>query len=247
MRPSPDDYILSPSILSCDFTSLRDTAIELEEGGITWLHLDVMDGHFVPNLTFGNKMVGDLRKHTGLKLDCHLMITEPWQQLEKYRQEGADLITLHAEVCPHLHRYITEIKRLGAMAGVALNPATPLSSIAHVLGDVDLVLIMTVDPGWGGQTFIPAMLEKIHKLRNTINELGLKVRIQVDGGVNLNNLPAAVRSGADWLVVGSALFGGDNLQKTIKAYKDLLLTSAKSAVTTKRKDSSIITEHLTPK
>jgi ribulose-phosphate 3-epimerase len=246
MRPSPDDYILSPSILSCDFTSLRDTAIELEEGGITWLHLDVMDGHFVPNLTFGNKMVGDLRKHTGLKLDCHLMIEQPWLHLEKYRQEGADLITVHAEVCPHLHRYITEIKKLGAMAGVALNPATPLSTIAHVLGDVDLVLIMTVDPGWGGQAFIPSMLEKIHKLRNTIDELGLKVRIQVDGGVNLNNLPAAVRSGADWLVVGSALFGGEDLPNTIKAYKDLLLTSARGT-TIKRKESSIITEHLTPK
>jgi ribulose-phosphate 3-epimerase len=247
MRPSPDDYILSPSILSCDFTALRDTAIELEEGGITWLHLDVMDGHFVPNLTFGSKMVGDLRKHTGLKLDCHLMITEPWLHLEKYRQEGADLITIHAEVCPHLHRYLTEIKRLGALAGVSLNPATPLSTIAHVLGDVDLVLIMAVDPGWGGQAFIPSMLEKIHKLRNTIDELGLKVRIQVDGGVNLGNLPATVRAGADWLVVGSALFGGEDLRNSIKEYQDLLLQSAKTATTTKRKDTSIITEHLTPK
>lgn len=199
--------ILSPSLLASDFGNLAPELHALEEAGVTWAHWDVMDGLFVPNITFGAPVIKALRKTSGLFFDVHLMITEPERYLADFADAGANMLVVHAEATRHLHRTLGEIRRLGMQAGVALNPATPLCVLDHVLDMVDMVLIMSVNPGFGGQKFISGSYKKISTLRQTLNNRGLDTHIQVDGGVDPANAPLLVQAGADVLVSGSAFFG----------------------------------------
>lgn len=201
--------VLSPSLLSVDFAHIADGIKELDRADVQALHLDVMDGAFVPNISFGAPVIKCLRKETNMIFDVHLMIDEPVRYLDDFKKAGADWVTVHAESCKHLHRTITAIKEAGMKAGVALNPATPVSAIDYVLGEVDMVLIMSVNPGFGGQSFISSSLRKIAEVRKLINERNLDVRIEVDGGVNLKNVADVLKVGADVIVAGSAVFGGD--------------------------------------
>ncbi len=201
--------VLSPSLLSVDFAHIADGIKELDRANVQALHLDVMDGAFVPNISFGAPVIKCLRKETNMIFDVHLMIDEPVRYLDDFKKAGADWVTVHAESCKHLHRTITAIKETGMKAGVALNPATPVSAIDYVLGEVDMVLIMSVNPGFGGQSFISSSLRKIAEVRKLINERNLDVRIEVDGGVNLKNVADVLKAGADVIVAGSAVFGGD--------------------------------------
>lgn len=201
--------VLSPSLLSVDFAHIADGIKELDRADVQALHLDVMDGAFVPNISFGAPVIKCLRKETNMIFDVHLMIDEPVRYLDDFKKAGADWVTVHAESCKHLHRTITAIKEAGMKAGVALNPATPVSAIDYVLGEVDMVLIMSVNPGFGGQSFISSSLRKIAEVRKLINERNLDVRIEVDGGVNLKNVTDVLKAGADVIVAGSAVFGGD--------------------------------------
>ena len=198
---------LCPSILSADFTRLSDEVRAVERGGAGAIHLDVMDGHFVPNLTIGPAVVKAVDRITSLPLDVHLMIEEPDRFLESFRQAGADRISVHVETVTHLHRTVTRIRELGASPGVVLNPATPLSLLQDILESVDFVLLMSVNPGFGGQAFIPSALARVATLRETLSRLGLKARIEVDGGVGPENAADLVRAGADFLVAGNAIFG----------------------------------------
>lgn len=201
--------VLSPSLLSVDFAHIADGIKELDRANVPALHLDVMDGSFVPNISFGAPVIKCLRKETDMIFDVHLMIEEPVRYLEDFKKAGADWVTVHAESCKHLHRTITAIKELGMKAGVALNPATPVSAIDYVLDEVDMVLVMSVNPGFGGQSFIQSSLRKISEVKQLIDERSLDVRIEVDGGVNLKNVKDVVKAGADVIVAGSAVFGGD--------------------------------------
>ncbi|MCX7622991.1 MAG: ribulose-phosphate 3-epimerase [Thermomicrobium sp.] len=201
--------MLSPSILNADFACLGSIVQDLERAGADALHLDVMDGRFVPNISFGIPIVSAVKRSTRLPLDVHLMIVEPERYLDAFAEAGATALTVHVEATVHLHRTVSAIKELGLLAGVALNPATPLAAIEEILPFVDLVLVMTVNPGFGGQTLIPAMLAKIARLRRTIDEARLPCLLSVDGGVKLSNLEAVVRAGADIVVTGSALFEDD--------------------------------------
>jgi ribulose-phosphate 3-epimerase len=215
---------IAPSILSADFSQIGKQARLLEEGGADALHLDIMDGHFVPNLTFGPPVMAALRKVTGLPFDAHLMVQQPEQFLEAFAGAGAGSITVHAEACPHLHRIIQSVKELGLLAGVALNPATSLTAVEYVLEEVDLVLLMTVNPGWGGQEFIPGMYRKISALRQMIDQIaagGSRPDLQVDGGINRANIEAIVAAGADNLVIGSALFQEEQIGDALRAYRCL--------------------------
>ncbi|MBA4494760.1 ribulose-phosphate 3-epimerase [Paenactinomyces guangxiensis] len=207
---------IAPSILSADFSRLREEIAEVERAGADWIHVDVMDGHFVPNITLGPLIVESIRPHTRLPLDVHLMIEQPDRYIEAFAKSGADLISVHQEACPHLHRTIYHIKELGARAGVVINPATPVSAIEPVLSDVDLVLVMTVNPGFGGQSFIPNCLHKIRQLRDLLQAQGATdVEIEVDGGINSQTAPEAVSSGATVLVAGSAVFGAENREEAL--------------------------------
>jgi ribulose-phosphate 3-epimerase len=197
---------IAPSILSSDFAHLADEIAAVEQAGADLLHVDVMDGHFVPNLTIGPPIVESIRKVTSLPLDCHLMITNPDDFIDEFAQAGANYITVHVETCPHLHRTIQFIKEKGLKAGVTLNPGTSLVTIEAILPDVDLVLIMSVNPGFGGQRFIPGALDKIRRARALIDGTGLPILLEVDGGVKVDNAGAIVAAGADILVAGSAIF-----------------------------------------
>jgi len=197
---------IAPSILSADLACLARAVAEVAEAGADWIHVDVMDGHFVPNLTFGMPVVAALRRITRLPLDVHLMIEAPERYLEAFARAGADRLTVHVEACPHLHRVIQGIRGLGLQAGVALNPATPLGAVEEILPDVDQVLIMTVNPGFGGQAFIGRMLEKVRRARAMIEALGRPIELEVDGGVGPENAPALVAAGATVLVAGASIF-----------------------------------------
>lgn len=203
---------IAPSILSADFTKLGEQVALVQESGLKLLHIDVMDGVFVPNISYGSPVIQSLRPLTDLTFDVHLMITEPSRILQNFIDDGADQITVHAEACTHLHRTVGQIKEAGLKAAVALNPATPLSVLDYVLDDLDMVLIMTVNPGFGGQTFIPQMMQKITALRKEIERRGLATDIQVDGGVDASNISAIKKAGANVFVAGSAVFKGDILQ-----------------------------------
>jgi len=214
---------IAPSVLSADLTNLKQQVETVEKNGAGFIHVDVMDGHFVPNLTFGPIMVSALKRITNLPLDVHLMISNPDQYIETYSTAGADILTVHQEACTHLHRTIQKIHDAGIKAGVSLNPATPLITLENIIYDVDLILIMSVNPGFGGQKFIERSLKKIEDARKMINQTGKDIFLEVDGGVNKNNIAQIVKSGADVIVAGNAIFGSGNIaaatRELIEAHK----------------------------
>lgn len=207
--------LISPSILSADFARLGEEIADLAQGGADWIHVDVMDGRFVPNITIGPPVVRALHRVTNLPLDVHLMIVEPEKYIEAFHEAGANILTVHAEATPHLHRNLQQIKALKMKAGVSLNPATPLSMIEHVLEEVDMVLVMSVNPGFGGQEFIPSALGKITELARLRSERNLDFLIEVDGGINEVTGAKAVMAGADVLVAGNFVFKETPYEKTI--------------------------------
>jgi ribulose-phosphate 3-epimerase len=212
--------LIAPSILSADFTRLGEQIAAAETGGADWIHLDVMDGHFVPNITIGPLVVAAARKATRLPLDVHLMIEEPDRYLEDFVSAGASSLTVHQETCPHLHRTVQRIRELGARPGVSINPATPVESLIDILPFVDLVLVMTVNPGFGGQAFIPECLPKIARLRRHMANLGgPRPVIAVDGGIDPKTAPAVVAAGASVLIAGSAIFSAGAIEENIRALR----------------------------
>lgn len=215
------DYQLAPSLLGADFSRLEEEIKKTQEAGAKYLHLDVMDGAFVPSISFGMPLITSIRKCSGQVFDVHMMVEEPGRYVSDMKKAGADLICVHQEACTHLDRTIHQIKEAGLKAGVALNPATPVSVLDCVLAEVDMVLIMSVNPGFGGQKFIPYTLDKLQCLRRTIEEKGLTVDIEVDGGVTLDNLPQILKAGANIFVAGSSVFQGD-VRANTQAFIQLL-------------------------
>jgi len=210
---------IAPSILSADFCRLGDEVRAVEAAGADYIHVDVMDGHFVPNITIGPLVIDAVRKITSLPLDVHLMIENPDRYIPDFAAAGADIIVVHAEASVHLHRSIQLIKSLGKRAGVSLNPATPLNLLEYVLADLDMVVLMTVNPGFGGQSFIGDCLPKIQSLRAMLDKRGLEAELEVDGGVKVDNIARIAHAGADVFVAGSAVFGSSDYAATIKALK----------------------------
>lgn len=213
--------LLSPSLLAADFSRLAEDIQNVEEAGAQYLHLDVMDGAFVPSISFGMPVIQSLRKISNMTFDVHLMIENPDRYLDEFAAIGADILTVHAEACTHLDRTIQKIHQLGKKAGVALNPATPLSVIEWVLPEVDMVLLMSVNPGFGGQKYIPYVTDKIRALRAMMDERGLETDIEVDGGVSLANVSSVLEAGANVMVAGSAVFRGDAAEN-VKAFLEKL-------------------------
>ncbi|HJT22146.1 MAG TPA: ribulose-phosphate 3-epimerase [Nitrospira sp.] len=211
--------LIAPSILSADFARLAEEVALVEQGGADLLHVDVMDGHFVPNLTVGPPIVEALRKATRLPLDCHLMMTNPDAFIKEFADAGADYLTVHVEACPHLHRTVQTIKECGVKAGVTLNPATSLHALDEILPDADLILVMSVNPGFGGQTFISTCLQKIAHVRQMIDRCGSRALLEVDGGIKVDNAAQIVAAGAEILVAGSAIFCSRDYAATIAALR----------------------------
>ena len=210
---------ISPSVLSADFTRLAEELRALEEGGADYLHVDVMDGRFVPNITIGPFVVEALKRATRLPLDVHLMIVEPERYVEAFARAGSDVITVHAEASTHLHRTVQTIRECGARPGVSINPATPVSAIEEIIDDVDLVLVMSVNPGFSGQSFIPSALRKIKAIRGLMDARGLDVELEVDGGIKVSNIGEAASAGADVFVSGSGILGSDDYAATMAAMR----------------------------
>lgn len=213
---------LAPSILAADFTKLGEQIGLLEDTGIEYLHIDVMDGKYVPSISFGIPVIASIRKSSKLIFDVHLMIEEPFRYLEEFQKAGADIITVHAEACTHLHRTISKIKELGLKAGVAINPATSLDVLEYVLADLDMVLIMTVNPGFGGQTLIPNTLKKITDLKEMIRKAGVSVDIEVDGGITVANVEEVLEAGANVIVSGTSVFKGNIKENTSEFQKKFI-------------------------
>lgn len=214
-------FKLSPSILSADFSQLGKQVALIEKGGADLIHVDVMDGHFVPNISFGAAVMKSVRESTNLNFDVHLMIEEPDLYIDDFLTDKTEYITVHQEACRHLHRTIGHIKSLGIKAGVSLNPATPIETLTEIISDVDLILLMSVNPGFGGQKFIQGTLDKIRRLSEMRKSTGTGFMIEVDGGVNLENAASLIEAGADILVAGSAVFGAEDIVERIREFKKL--------------------------
>ncbi len=212
---------IAPSILSADFARLGEQVAEVTKAGADYIHIDVMDGQFVPQITIGAPVVASIRSWTDIPLDVHLMIESPEKQIEQFVKAGADIITVHVEACPHIHRTIQTIRESGVKVGVSLNPGTPVKELYEILPELDLVLVMTVNPGFGGQTFIEGMLDKIIRIRGELDKRGLSIELEVDGGINADIAPGVARAGANVLVAGAAVFrSGETVEKALKKIKD---------------------------
>jgi ribulose-phosphate 3-epimerase len=213
-------FEIAPSILSADFTRLAEEIIAVETGGATVLHFDVMDGRFVPNITVGLPVLKSVRRATEMTIDCHLMIVEPNRYAAEFVEAGADMVSVHVEADPHLQRTLTSIREAGGQAGIAINPATPLGALEEALPHADFVLLMSVNPGFGGQKFIPTSLDKLRRLRRMIDERDLPVRIEIDGGIDAGNIKQIVEAGAEIIVAGSAVYGGGKPGEAVKELID---------------------------